>query len=83
MVRQRCQQRCWRYNGAEKDAGLKPRLYKGNNGGEERRGWGKPHPYGCRGLAMVAWEMLARESYVVNGNAADGGLGALNGIGEK
>jgi hypothetical protein len=60
------------------------------NGTKERRGWGEPHPYNggekgekTAGSATGAWEMLARASYVVNGNAGNDGFGALNGHREK
>jgi len=72
------------YDGAEKAAGLKPHPYNGSEkgadkGGEKAAGLKTRRYIGSRGSAANAWEMLARASYVVNGNAADGGSGALNG----
>jgi hypothetical protein len=54
-----------RRRGLEGRAGLKTRLYNGNNGAEKAAGL-KPHTYNGRekgkqtaGLATVAWGMLA------------------------
>jgi hypothetical protein len=60
----------------EKNGSEDPPLQRSGKGGGL-----KPHTYKGlgRGSATNAWEMLARTSYVVNGNAANDGLDALNG----